>query len=160
LKFRDIRSTFVGSNLGKLSTIDLRLDSKRISLAIMLQNITRSFFFPLAFFLPLVVGAEEPISLEVLLDGVPVKEGGWVLTVTLQAHADLDEIRLTVVPSDGLRITAGEHEWRGSLPAGGEQVVELSFTMIARAPQEIVLHLKGRLKEGGTFEKTVIRKVG
>jgi hypothetical protein len=126
----------------------------------MIRNISRFFFLFFVFFLPLVAGAEEPVSLEVLLDGVPVEEGGWVLTVTLRAHADLDEVRLTVAPSEGLRITAGEPEWRGDLRSGEEEVVELSFRMIGRAPQEIVLHLKGRLRGGGSFEKKIVRRVG
>lgn len=113
----------------------------------------------LFFLLPFVALAEEPVSLEVLLDGVPQQEGGWVLTVTLHAHVDLDDADLRVIPSSGLRITAGEPRWQGSLPAGGEQIVELSFSLIGPAPREIGIALTGRLKGGGTFEKRLVRKI-
>lgn len=111
-----------------------------------------------ATFLP-ALPAEEPIALEILFDGVPSPGGGWVLTVTLLARTDLDQTHLTVEASKGLKLTAGDLHWQGTLPAGGEQVLELSFTMTAPPPQNVTIRAQGRAKEGTPFEKKVIREI-
>ena len=108
---------------------------------------------------PTQTAAEEPISLELLLDGVPSQEGGWVLTVTLLARTDLDQAGLTVETSPGLKRTAGAPHWQGALPAGGERVLELSFTMTAPPPQTVTLRVQGRTKSGVPFERKVVRKI-
>lgn len=102
---------------------------------------------------------EEPISLEILFDGVPSPGGGWVLTVTLLAKTDLDQTHLTVEASKGLMLTAGDPHWQGTLPAGGEQVLELSFTMTAPPPQQVTIRAQGKTVDGAPFEKKVIREI-
>ncbi|WDT74420.1 MAG: hypothetical protein MPW16_14295 [Candidatus Manganitrophus sp.] len=109
--------------------------------------------------LPIRAAAEEPISLEILFDGVPAPGGGWVLTVTLLARTDLDLTHLTVVSSKGLERTAGDPHWQGTLPAGGEQVLELSFTLTDPPPQSVTIRAQGRTKKGSPFEKKVVRGI-
>lgn len=113
----------------------------------------------LTLFLPSSASAEEPISLEILFDGVPSPGGGWVLTVTMLARTDLDLTHLTVVSSKGLELTAGDPHWQGTLPAGGEQVLELSFTLTAPPPQSVTIRAQGRTKKGSPFEKKVVRGI-
>jgi len=103
--------------------------------------------------------AEEPIALDILFDGVPTPGGGWVLTVTLLARSDLALTHLTVEASKGLKLTAGDPHWQGTLPAGGEQVLELSFTLTAPPPQRVTIRAEGRIKEGTPFEKKLIREI-
>ncbi len=109
--------------------------------------------------IPSFTSAEEPISLEILFDGVPAPGGGWVLTVTLLGRADLDLTHLTVEASKGLKLTAGDPHWQGTLPAGGEQVLELSFTLTAPPPQSVTIRAQGRTKKGSSFEKKVVRGI-
>lgn len=116
-------------------------------------------FLLLTLLTPPFASAEEPISLEILFDGVPSQGGGWVLTLTLLARTDLDQTRLTVEASKGLKLTAGDPHWQGTLSAGGEQVLELSFTMTAPPPQTVTIRAQGRAKEGAPFEKRVVRKI-
>lgn len=110
--------------------------------------------------LPLRTAAEEPVSLEVLFDGVPAEGGSWVLTVTLLAKTDLDRTHLTVERSNGLKLTAGDPHWQGTLPAGGEQVLEISFTLTAPAPQTVTIRVQGRTKGGMPFVKKVVKRIG
>lgn len=109
--------------------------------------------------IPSFTSAEEPISLEILFDGVPSLGGGWVLTVTLLARTDLDLTHLTVVSSKGLELTAGNPHWQGTLPAGGEHLLELSFTLTAPPPQTVTIRAQGRTKKGSPFEKKVVRGI-
>lgn len=102
---------------------------------------------------------DEPVSLEILFDGVLSAGGGWVLTVTLLARTDLDQTHLTVESSKGLMLTAGDPHWQGTLPAGGEHVLELSFTMTDPPPQTVTIRAQGRAKEGAPFEKKVVREI-
>jgi hypothetical protein len=113
----------------------------------------------LLFLPPIEIAAEEPISLEILFDGVPSPGGGWVLTVTLLARVDLDQTDLTVTSSKGLKRTAGDPHWQGTLPAGGEQVLEFSFTLTAPPPQTVTIRTQGRSKEGIPFEKKIVRRI-
>lgn len=108
---------------------------------------------------PIQTAAEEPVSFEILFDGVPSPGGGWVLTVTLLARSDLDQTHLTVEHSKGLKLTAGNPHWQGILPLGGEQVLELSFTMTAPPPQSVTIRAQGHTKKGAPFEKKIIREV-
>lgn len=122
---------------------------------------TLFLFSLLFFFCPLLsADAMESIVLEVLLDGVPAQEGGWVLTVTLHAKTDLDTTHLTVEISDGLKIVAGEPHWQGALPAGGEHVMELSMTMIQTPPQRVIIRVQGRTRDGNPFSKKIVRGIG
>lgn len=116
-------------------------------------------FVWLTLLLPSFASAEEPISLEILFDGVPSPGGGWVLTVTLLGRAELDLTHLTVEASKGLKLTAGDPHWQGTLPAGGEQVLELSFTLTAPPPQSVTIRAQGRTKKGSPFEKKVVREI-
>lgn len=116
-------------------------------------------FFLLTFLIPSFASAEEPISLEILFDGVPSPGGAWVLTVTLLARTDLDLTHLTVASSKGLELTAGDPHWQGTLPAGGEQVLELSFTMTDPPPQTVTIRAQGRARGGAPFEKKVVREI-
>lgn len=116
-------------------------------------------FVLLTLFLPFSASAEEPISLEILFDGVPSPGGGWVLTVTLLARTDLDLTHLTVEASKGLKLTAGDPHWQGTLPSGGEQVLELSLTLTAPPPQSVTIRAQGRTKKGSPFEKKVVREI-
>jgi hypothetical protein len=109
--------------------------------------------------LPIRSVAEEPVSLEILFDGVPSPGGGWVLTITLLAQTDLDLTHLTVETSKGLTLTAGDPHWQGTLPAGGEQVLELSYTLTAPPPQRVTIRAQGRTKKGAPFEKKDVRKI-
>lgn len=119
--------------------------------------ITIGFVLMTLFLPPSFTSAEEPISMEILFDGVPSPGGGWVLTVTLLARTDLDLTHLTVGSSRGLKLTAGDPHWQGTLPAGGEKVLELSFTLTAPPPQSVTIRAQGRTKKGSPFEKKVIR---
>lgn len=116
-------------------------------------------FILLTLFHPFSAYPEEPISLEILFDGVPSPGGGWVLTVTLLARTDLDLTHLTVVSSKGLELTAGDPHWQGTLPAGGEHVLELSFTLTDLPPQTVTIRAQGRAKGGTPFEKKVVREI-
>ncbi|TAK06946.1 MAG: hypothetical protein EPO39_07700 [Candidatus Manganitrophaceae bacterium] len=50
------------------------------------RSCVRPALIGLLLLLPLGAAAEEPISLGVLLDGVPLQGGSWILTATLRAH--------------------------------------------------------------------------
>lgn len=120
----------------------------------------RIILFISCLFLPsLIAHAEEPVSFEILLDGVPELEGGWVLTVTMYARTDLDLTHLTVVHSNGLALTAGDPHWQGALPAGGEHLLELSFTLIAPPPQTLTIRSQGRTKKGESFDRKLVRTI-
>ncbi|HEX9758796.1 MAG TPA: hypothetical protein VGB26_13515 [Nitrospiria bacterium] len=102
---------------------------------------------------PLFIHAEEPISLEVLFDGVSVQYGGWVLTVTLMANSEIAEIQLTVEKSEGLEVTAGKPFWEGALPLGREHVFEISMSLVKPPPQTLTVGIQGRTENGRQFKK-------
>ena len=118
------------------------------------------FIFLVLLFLPArPAQGTEPISLEILLDGVPTLGGGWVLTLTLQALVDLDHAEIRIVSSKGLKRGTGEPFWQGALDAGDEEVLETAYNLTNFPPQEITIRVRGRSPDGRTFEKVLKRQI-
>ncbi|MFQ5543526.1 MAG: hypothetical protein ACE5FY_04135, partial [Nitrospiria bacterium] len=101
----------------------------------------------------------KPYSLEVLFDGVPVEGGGWVLTLTLLAKTDLESAEIRIETSEGLIINAGADSWQGPLASDEEEVLEVSLTIIAPLPQEVIVRVRGKTQTGNPFEERVFRKI-
>jgi hypothetical protein len=93
------------------------------------------------------------VTLEVLLDRVPAQEEDGSSSSTLQANTDLDKIYLKALLSEGLKIVAGDPHWQGNLPAGGEQVLELSMTVVRLLPQTVTIWVQGGLLGGTSLWK-------
>ena len=104
--------------------------------------------------------AQDPVSLEVMLDGVPAQDGEWVLTLTVHAHSDLEEIVVKIEPSEGLQVVSGEPLWSGALSAGSERIVEVSLKVTKDVPQQVEVQAVCRLPDGKHFEKRVSRRIG
>ncbi|MFQ5781341.1 MAG: hypothetical protein ACE5HN_11230 [Nitrospiria bacterium] len=122
------------------------------------MKILSLMLLPILLSFPLQVG--DPISLELLFDGVPTLGGGWVLTITVEAKVDLDQLDIEVETSKGLTLVSGETRWQGALASGEEAVIEISLTMIELPPQEVRVRLKGHSSEGVAFEREAVRSIG
>jgi len=122
------------------------------------MKILSLMFLPILLSFPLQV--VDPISLELLFDGVPTLGGGWVLTITVEAKTDLDQLDIEVEMSKGLALVSGETRWHGTLVSGEEAVVEISLTMIELPPQEVRVRIKGHSTDGLAFVREAHRSIG
>lgn len=95
----------------------------------------------------------QPVSLEILFDGVPAVGGGWVLTVTLKANTNVVQSEIEVVHSNGLSVNSGLTYWKGSLAADDERVMEIAYSLLKKSPQKIIVRVKGQTLEGIFFKK-------
>jgi len=100
----------------------------------------------------LPVQASQPVSMEILFDGVPALGGGWVLTVTMKAETDILTSQIELVHSDGLRVDAGLGFWKGPLSAEQETVLEIAYTLVDKPPQDIIVNINGQTTEGHAFQ--------
>ena len=113
----------------------------------------------IALLTPLPIQNAEPVSLEVIFEGVPEYDSGWVLTITLKAKEDLEEAEIWVEKSDGIKIESGSPFWHGPLKSGDAEVIEISMRLVGSLPQEITVNLVGRTSDGRRFEKKVYRAI-
>lgn len=113
--------------------------------------------FPL--FIPLQTQNSEPVSLEVVFDGVPEFGSGWTLTITLKALEDLKEAEIWVEKTDGLKVKSGSLFWHGVLKSGGSEVIEILMTLKGAPPQEVTVNLVGHTAGGRRFEKKIYRPI-
>jgi len=75
------------------------------------------------------------------------------------ANTNLERAQLTVNLSEGLKMTAGDPHWEGSLPSETEQILEISFLLKAPPPQTVTTQVRVRVEGGGKFEKKVVRTI-
>jgi hypothetical protein len=80
----------------------------------------------------------ESVALDLSVDGNQTVGGGIVATFAVMAHRSLENVQIELVLPEGIRKTAGEPTWQGSMAAGEVRIVELSAELSAPGLKRIV----------------------